>query len=332
MDNMFECSDRPEILELDRQLECPVLFLVFNRPELTAKVFEKIREARPAKLYVVADGPRFGNQKDKVLCEQTRNVINAADWGGEVITLFRNENLGCRKSIMTGIDWFFQQEEYGIILEDDCLPEKTFFPFCQMMLKRYANDIQVMQINGNNYGSNQFSESGCSYHFTRAPQIWGWATWRRAWDLYDPEMRAWRSPSRKEWIKSIGWSWSDRIRQELIYERMLGKDTLDTWDYQWLLTVYSNKGLAVAPKQNQITNIGFGDHATHTQETVSPRSGISTEPMDLKVVHPRHIDSDPKLDRMYWSMGGESILRLLIRKASRTIKSIPGHLNIFSRS
>jgi hypothetical protein len=167
----------------------PVLFLIFNRPEMTTRVMDAIRGARPQRLYVAADGPR-GRPDEVEQCDKARQIATAADWPCQVYTLFRNENLGCRRAVSSGIDWFFEHEEEGIILEDDCVPSADFFRFCSELLARFKSEKRVMAICGSCYTKSTFDMPE-SYYFSYYPDMWGWATWRRAWRLYDRDLSRW---------------------------------------------------------------------------------------------------------------------------------------------
>lgn len=171
-------------------MNCPVLFLIFNRPDTTRKVFAEIRRAKPARLYIAADGPRKERTTDIALCEQTRDIINEIDWPCQSYTLYRKENLGCKLAVSSAINWFFEREESGIILEDDCLPHPTFFKFCEIMLERYKDDTRVMHIGGSNFQEGMIRGDG-DYYYSKWTPVWGWASWRRAWKNYDVNMVKW---------------------------------------------------------------------------------------------------------------------------------------------
>lgn len=241
-----------------RTLKAAVLFLVFNRPDTTKQVFEAIRQAKPPRLYVAADGPRENRDGEAETVDQVRKIATAVDWPCEVKTLFRNENLGCKKAVSSGIDWFFEQEEQGIILEDDCLPHNDFFNFCDAMLRRYINDENVGMISGfnpqgSNIKSNEYFKSG-NY------SIWGWATWKNRWDGYDVNMEKWENPEVKKQIKKY-----IKFKLYLYYRLSFGlvKDNiLNTWDYQWTFYLLSHNASTIKPVANLIKNIGeFGAHA-----------------------------------------------------------------------
>jgi GT2 family glycosyltransferase len=168
---------------MKNSLETAILILLFNRPETTIRVFDKISQIKPQRLYIASDGPRknFDGEKEKV--KKVREIATRVDWPCEVKTLFRNENLGCKKGVSSAITWFFEQEEQGIILEDDCVPNLDFFTFCESLLDRYAEDERVSVITGNNFQNNKW-RGDASYYFSKYNHCWGWASWRRSWKDY----------------------------------------------------------------------------------------------------------------------------------------------------
>jgi hypothetical protein len=242
-------------------LQTAVLFLVFNRPQITAQVFEAIRKAKPPRLYVAADGARTDREGEYEKVLKVREIATAVDWPCELRTLFRDKNLGCKLGVSGGIDWFFQHEEQGIILEDDCLPSQSFFWFCEELLGKYANDPRIYHIDGCNFVGQRIPFDG-DYDFSRYALIWGWATWRRAWKLYDPNLSSLQDIKRKGLLYSYFGSrsaeiyWLNNLRK--------AKLGLDTWDYQWFAVIWSGNGLVIGPSKNMIKNIGFGVDATHT--------------------------------------------------------------------
>lgn len=271
-----------------------VLFLVFNRPEVTAKVFEAIRQARPPRLYVAADGPRPGREGEAERCAEVRHIATNVDWPCEVKTLFRVENLGCKRAVSGGITWFFEHEEQGIILEDDCLPHPDFFRFCEDLLNRYANDDRVWVITGDNFQSGA-KRGEASYYFSRYNHVWGWASWRRAWAKADMEIRFW-----PEWRAGQAWKtfWEDSATRrywEKIFNRM-HRAEIDTWDYPWTATVWYHGGLTATPNVNLVSNIGFGVDATHTASADSPLAGMATRSLGT-IKHPDIVRQDKEADR-----------------------------------
>jgi hypothetical protein len=246
-------------------MHTPILFLIFNRPQETQKVFEAIRKVQPNQLFVAADGPRTNKIGEKDICAQTRAIVNGIDWDCKVTTLFREDNLGCRHAVSSAIDWFFSQVPEGIILEDDCIPDPSFFSFCETLLEKYRFDTRIMHICGSNFQfGNKRGEA--SYYFSRYNHVWGWASWSRAWRLYDVNIRTLPKFKEERYIESI---FSDPyicnywVRNfEKIY-----RNEIDTWDYQWTYCIWANNGLSIIPNTNLITNIGFDGNATHTKSS-----------------------------------------------------------------
>ena len=241
-----------------QNLTTPVLFLIFNRPEPTALVFEEIKKQQPQSLFVAADGPRKNKPGEKEACIQTRQlVLEAINWECDVKTFFQDENLGCGKAVSSAIDWFFENVEEGIILEDDCLPHDSFFTFCSALLKYYRNDEDVMHINGSNYQQGYKRGDG-SYYFSRFAHIWGWASWRRAWEKYDFSLQSYKGCPKNGLNLSLIRAIDSAANKKI-----------DTWDTQWFFSVWCNEGLVITPNTNLITNLGMGKTATHTKRTPS---------------------------------------------------------------
>lgn len=232
--------------------DVPILFLIFNRPSTTRKVFDAIRKIRPRKLYISADGPRPDRVGEDDACRETREICKEVDWECQVFTFYQDSNLGCGLAVSNGISWFFQNEEMGIILEDDCLPGMSFFRFCESLLVKYKDDERVMQISGTNFllGKLVIDES---YYFSRHSLIWGWATWRRAWEKYDYSLARYKGRD----LSGLN-SW-----YKFCYNRVFSGE-IDTWDYQWFFSVWFSQGLVVVPKVSLVENIGYGVGSTHT--------------------------------------------------------------------
>lgn len=241
----------------------PILFLIFNRPKPTERVFEEIRKARPSRLFVAADGPRDGISKDVEMCAATRKVVSSVDWPCEVKTLFRKTNLGCKVAVSSAIDWFFGQVDEGIILEDDCLPDQSFFPFCQELLGKYATDEKVMMISGFNASGSWPTKS--SYLFSKHTAIWGWATWKRAWAKYDVNIKSWDSLENKKRVKKSLDNNKLWKTKQWTYDQLFA-GTKDTWDYQWEYTLLLHEGKCIVPRENLIENIGYGSDGTHATD------------------------------------------------------------------
>ncbi|MDA9260644.1 hypothetical protein N9P58_02130 [Puniceicoccaceae bacterium] len=247
-------------------LNTPILFLIFNRPELTQRVFSQIAKAKPTKLFVAADGAR--NESEKVVCEQTRTIIDQIDWECEVFTLFRDKNLGCRNAVESAISWFFDNVEQGIILEDDCLPNNSFFSFCEEMLDRYQEDTRVMHIGGANF-QNGIQRGEASYYFSRIMHCWGWASWRRAWHLNDPNLDTFKRFHNENLVVDL---YDDVRIQNFLMKHLsaIYRGDLNTWCFVWFYSVLIQHGLCIIPNHNLISNIGFGVDSTHCADSNSP--------------------------------------------------------------
>ncbi|OUL18641.1 hemolytic protein HlpA-like protein, partial [Nostoc sp. T09] len=233
-------------------MKTAVVFIIFNKPDTTAKVFEVIRQVQPPELLVIADGPRPHRPGDVDKCVATQKIIEQVDWDCKVLKNYADKNLGPKVRIVTGLDWVFQQVEEAIILEDDCLPHPTFFEYCEELLDKYRHDQRIMTISGNNF---QFGRRRTedSYYFSRYPLIWGWATWRRAWQRYDLEMKHWVAIRDSNWLQDIlDDSVAVRYWTKIFQNCYLGK--IDVWDFLWTLTSWLQNGLTILPNVNLVSN------------------------------------------------------------------------------
>ncbi len=275
------------------QFNVPIVFLVFNRPETTARVFDEIRRMRPLKLLMVADGPRSGRAGELEKCNRVRSIIDHVDWPCEVRKNYSDINLGCKLRVSSGLDWVFEQVEEAIILEDDCLPHPSFFLFCRELLEKYREDERVAMISGDNFQFGLHSLPS-SYYFSRYPHIWGWATWRRAWRLYDLKMSTWPEIQRRGLLH-------DLLRREPVvrfWEKIFTKvfaGEIDTWDHQLTFAFISNNRLCIMPDRNLVSNIGFGEDATHTRRT-SMFAEVPLQAMKFPLHHPSCIIRDNGAD------------------------------------
>lgn len=274
--------------------QTPILFLIFNRPDTTKQVFAKIREVKPKYLYVAADGPRSHKEGEKELCEQTRKIVtDNIDWDCELVTLFREENLGCGKAVSGAITWFFENVEQGIILEDDTLPDISFFKFCEELLIKYRDNHKIMSIGGVNFLSSIYN-SNVSYLFSEYGGIWGWASWSRAWEGYDFEITAWSNTSTKLYF-------NEKYPKEFanFFEQVFNSvKAIDTWDYQWWFHRLINNGMDITPSVNLVRNIGFDSNATHTYNTLDEIKNLQTEAILFPLKHPNNIEVDLKYDNL----------------------------------
>lgn len=277
-------------------LNTAVLFLVFNRPDATSRCFEAIRAARPARLYVAADGPRPDREGEAERCDQVRTIATNVDWPCQVRTLFRSENLGCRRAVSGAIDWFFEAEPEGIVLEDDCLASADWFRFAEEMLERYRDDERIMCVSASHFhGSAHVPEH--SYFFSRYNHCWGWASWRRAWLMYDSDMDAWPALRNTQWLRSIGnGSRIFDLYWRNIFDRV-SDERINSWAYRWTFSCWSQSGLTVLPGRNLVSNIGFGNDATNTQATHEFQDMAPLESLEEVLRHPMHMIPDLAADR-----------------------------------
>ncbi len=268
------CCVLHQMIAADEQLDTPVLLLAFNRPDKQAKVFDRVRQVRPKQLFIAADGPRSHVKTDHELCKQTRQVMmNHIDWPCEVKTLFRDTNKGIDPAIVEAFDWVFAQVDRAIILEDDCLARPEFFWFCQAMLNRYKEDSRVYGICGFKNPDSVFQgpPPKNTYFFTYPRNHhWGWATWRRAWKVYDQSMSFF--PHFKE-RKLAELLYPDKEARDytmrfwnVAYSK--GPNTKNNhylWDCRFALSVVARDGCYIYPSVNLIENIGFDQSATHVK-------------------------------------------------------------------
>jgi hypothetical protein len=279
----------------DGQISAPVLFMIFNRPWETRKTLASIREVRPRQLYIACDGPRRTKPGERETVEHLRKeVLHQIDWPCDVKTLFRTENLGCKQAVIGAITWFFSEVEEGIILEDDCVPVPSFFWFCEILLDRYKNDTRIWHITGDNFQQQPISENA-DYFYSKYPHIWGWATWRSRWLAYDGDLTLFSAEQAEKIFKT---TFGHRFLVDYWVKIMkrIHAGEVDTWDYQWMYTVWKNKGLTVAPNKNLITNIGFNQLATHTRNETPGLSNLKAEDIPIPLRHPSFVSPDIQAD------------------------------------
>ncbi|MCU0440315.1 MAG: nucleotide-diphospho-sugar transferase [Raineya sp.] len=251
-------------------LNTPVLFLIFNRLDTTKQVFAQIRAVKPKQLFIAADGARTDKIGEKEKVEEVRRfILNNIDWDCDVKTLFRDHNLGCGTAVHEGISWFFEHVEQGVIIEDDCMPEQSFFFFCEQMLKKYKNHQQILMITGTNYLFG-IQKENVDYYYSDLCAIWGWATWRRAWNLSNSKVQ---NIDKQLIINKYRNKYFARSIYNMIKHTVEKK--LDTWDSLWLYTFIIHNGLAITPIKNQIKNLGY--NGAHAHNDVSPFINMPTE-------------------------------------------------------
>lgn len=299
--------------------DTPVLYLVFNRPEHTRRSFEAIRSRRPKRLFIAADGPRSDVSTDSARTQEVRRIATAVDWPCEVRTLMRDENLGCATAISEAISWFFAQVESGIILEDDCVASPAFWDYCALMLKQYHDEERVMSVSGNNFLPASVRPR-TPYYFSRYPNIWGWASWARAWAAYARVPRALSASDINATLDDVG------IRNPLSrwwWRRTLGKyisPTSSAWGYRWMYSIWMHDGVSVSPNRNLVANIGFDALATHTSQGGTAGRFRTTEPWHCdSAALPPSVRVDRWADAMYdlYVINGRNLLGSLQQRLPR---------------
>lgn len=299
-------------------INTPVLFLVYNRLSHTKKVFETIKISKPPRLYVASDGPK-NIEEDKKRVEDVRNFItNNIDWQCEVKTLFRENNLGCKYACSEAIDWFFANEEKGIILEDDTLPNLSFFKYCEDLLEKYKYDMRVWHIAGNNFHFGWKRDNDYSYYFGGIyGSIWGWATWRNRWKHYDVNMKNYKEAVSKKYLENC-YDGSNAVKEKLKDFELIKKG-FDTWDIQWTYARWMNNGLTIIPNINLVSNIGFGKESTHTNFKLDARGDMKNFRIEIPLTHPTLIVRDQISENKFYK---DFVKMSLISKVIRKIKKI----------
>jgi hypothetical protein len=278
-------------------MDTPIVFIIFNRPDTTQRVFEVIRQAQPRQLFVIADGARSDRPQEAEKCAKARAVIDQVDWQCEVFKDFADTNLGCAKRVSSGLTWVFSQVETAIILEDDCVPHPTFFQFCAELLDRYREDDRIMAISGQNV---QFGRKRTpySYYFSRYCHCWGWASWRRAWQHFDFDMKHWSELAAGDYLSQILLD-PRAVKYWTHIFQATHDGYINSWAYRWMYACWINSGLTILPNVNLISNIGFDADASTNTKTSSKNSlyaNIPAEPLSFPLQHSpfivRHAEAD----------------------------------------
>jgi hypothetical protein len=285
--------DNNSIKTDNSQFTTPILFLIFNRPDTTKKVFGQIRAIKPKYLFISADGPRENIKYERNNCEAARKIVSEIDWNCELKTNFLDVNQGCKIGVSSGINWFFNQVSEGIVLEDDCFPDLSFFSFCQILLEHYRDNEKIMHIGGINFQDGKIRGTG-SYYFSKLNHIWGWASWKRAWNKYDVNISLYPKLIKEDRFSDLFPNPEVRRYWQKNFDLIYAKKK-DTWDVQWQFAMTINDGLAIYPNVNLISNIGFDTGATHTVDTFHPLANIRAGHIEV-ISHPAAIDPDARAD------------------------------------
>lgn len=313
-----------------------VLFLTFNRPDLFRRVADAVGQAGPRQVFVSIDGPRAGRPDDTILCSEVRKLAQSLEWATQIHLKAEQNNMGCGPAVASAISWALSQVEELIIIEDDCLPDPSFLIFCDELLQRYRDDERVMQIAGNNWGAAEERYGGYSYAFNAFAPIWGWATWRRAWQHYDFKMESWPRIKASGLIE--GMALSPRFRKVMQYEFERVYAGEGTWDHQWQYAVLRQNGLSISPQRNLVANLGFRADATNYTGLDRVFSFLPVEPLAFPLKHPpevmRNASVESVFEKIYWQKLGWPIrlyrrlvrnerLRALLRVMARKVLRRP---------
>lgn len=276
----------------------PVALFLFNRPKELKAVFDAIAKIKPSTLFLIADGPREENIDDLRLCAEARSIVDKISWPCQVYRQYSETNQGCRNAIPNGLDWVFSHVEQCIILEDDCIPNDSFFYYCEELLNRYSNDPNIMTIGGHRYdGPDEFDRN--SYFFSKYPSTWGWATWKRAWEHFDLELTQWPKLKNTDWLSKILGNKHHELYWSRIFDQML--EGMDAWDYALVFSSWVQNGISIRSKVNLIQNIGFGADATHTKDNHQLISQRQHKNPPFPLQHPEVIQTKSEdEDRIEW--------------------------------
>lgn len=302
--------------------DIPILFIFFNRLEVAQKTFERIREARPSRLYLAQDGFRKekGEPEASKILHIRQTILSMIDWDCEVKTLFRQSNVGCGMGVKTAIDWMFENEDFGIILEDDCVVNPSFWPYMSELLSKYASDQRIGMIAGYNPLSKICSDA--SYTFSRYKACWGWATWRRAWKQMDIDMK-WRTGDVCDSVINNMGGYGRDHRYWTYRLKAIDHNYVSAWDWQWYFTLASQNQLCIFPSCNLVDNIGFGDEATHTTQIGASRSADANA-IAFPLKHPDYILPNRDFDRCFYKHNNtlyNSIIQRIPFPVKRWIKA-----------
>jgi len=277
-----------------KEFKIPILFIIFNRPDTTQKVFDEIKKIKPKQLFVIADGAR--NDREWEECNKARDIINQVDWNCEVHKNYSDKNLGCKIRISSGLDWFFNNIEEGIVLEDDCVPHQSFFRYCEELLVKYRDNRKVMSISGDNFQDNHWRGSE-SYYFSNYFHCWGWATWRRAWKYYNVKMETFPEFKKQEKIKTVF-----RKKETQLYWGNIFNNTyhnlVDAWSYQYMYAILNEKGVNIVPNTNLVSNIGSNKSSRETiipNKITNKKTPVAKE-LPFPILHPKFIKINKRSD------------------------------------
>ncbi|MCR8538757.1 MAG: hypothetical protein JJ848_000170 [Prochlorococcus marinus CUG1439] len=310
----------------ENKFKTPILIIAWKRPKQTKELIQKIKQINPANLYIACDGPTNQNDIEENKVKKTKELLlRSFEEVKQKKYLFSKNNQGCKLGVSNAINWFFENEKEGIILEDDCIPHLDFFSFCQEMLETYRNDERIWSITGHNQQHNTHRGNG-TYYFSKYPRSWGWATWRRAWEKYDRDITDWPNIKSKGILKSQLKNQREIKFWEKTLDNIYYYNSPNTWDYQWTLCSFLNSGLTIVPNKNLIKNIGFDEDATHTfmsDINTSLEINKANKQIIFPTIHPNYfvtnIEADEIVDILEYS-GGDKLSKIFIIKKFKNLK------------
>lgn len=274
----------------------PVALIIFNRPDKVKQSLENLRLIKPQKLFVIADGPRTGNVDDFSRCSIAQEYIETVDWNCEVHKNYSKKNLGCARRVSSGLDWVFEKTEKAIILEDDCIPDPSFFQFSEELLERYQDNERIFSISGSGL-SLGLETSHYDYYFSQYSSSWGWATWRRAWKHFDFDMVCWEVAKKEKFLQKFFGNEKHANSWEKTFDYVLKGEKIDSWAFRWTFTCWLHNALHVKPYKNLVSNVGFGPDATHTTG-LKKYEKQSTESLLFPLDHPPFIVREFQIDEL----------------------------------
>jgi hypothetical protein len=300
------------------KISTPIVLFIYKRPDNLEGIIARVREFKPKELYIISDGPK--NTAELGLIAKARSQIEKIiNWPCKVHKNYSKTNLGLKERFSTGIDWVFETADRAIFIEDDCIPDPSFFKYCDELLERYKDDERIMTISGNNFqfGSHKIKDS---YYFSRYPHVWGWATWKRSWEKYDKDISDWPKRRSTRWLKNATNGFIISKYWKYIFDRLyLAK--INTWDYQLTYASFKNHGLNIIPSVNLVTNVGYGSEATNIKKHNKTIS-VPTSVLQFPLVHPKRLKIDDVADRRIDNL----VYLHPLGKISLVVKSILGFI------
>lgn len=281
---------------IDGGFGVPIALFNFNRPQMTRRVFDIIRQIKPRRLLLVADGPRSDRPDDAKLCDEVRAIFDEIDWECEVSRNFAETNMGSFERNSSGLNWVFSSVEEAIILEDDCIPSLSFFPYCEELLDYYRNNPRVGVISGVNFGFSRGEHLDASYFFSAYPLTWGWASWRRVWQRVDLSIADWESATGRKMLRDIFPRLAEWQYWFGIFEKLKKGEMRNAWDYQLILTSFREMLYCAIPRINLVSNIGFHRDSTHCTDELSPLQNYRRNNLSFPLVHPTQVQRNPVVD------------------------------------